>query len=126
MNRADKIFISIIIGLVFLSYVPLWIKDYHNKNRLKEVVVNYKNEEVLRVNLDLDGTYQVEGTLGTVDVEVKSSAVRVEKENSPYHLCSIQGWVKDTNRPIICLPNHIIVQIEAKDNMEGDLDTVIQ
>ena len=50
----------------------------------------------------------------------------MEKENSPYHLCSIQGWVKDTGRPIICLPNELVVQIEANKTGEDDVDTVIQ
>ncbi len=126
MNKADKIFISVVICISFLLYVPLFISDYQNNGRQKEVIVSYKNEEVLRVKLEQDGLYQVNGTLGPVDIEVRASAVRVEKENSPYNLCSIQGWVKDANRPIICLPNHIIVQIEAKDDIESDLDTVIQ
>ncbi len=126
MNKADKIFISMVIGCAFLFYVPLFISDYQNKGKQKEVVVSYKNEEVLRVKLDQNGIYQVNGTLGPVDVEVEASAVRVEKENSPYHLCSVQGWVKEPNRPIICLPNHIIVQIEAKGDVENSLDTVIQ
>ena len=70
--------------------------------------------------------YTVKGTLGDVQVEVKDKRVRVEKENSPYHLCSIQGWVEDANRPIVCLPNNIVVQIEANDADEDAVDTVIQ
>jgi len=68
--------------------------------------------------------YTVKGTLGDVFIEVKDKAIRVEKETSPYHLCSIQGWVQYANVPIVCLPNHIVIVIQnAKD---GGEDTTVQ
>lgn len=126
MNKADKIFIFLLVIISLLSYVPLLASDFLNKDKKKEVVVNYKNEEILRVDMRINETYTVAGTLGDVDVEVKDEAVRVEKENSPYHLCSVQGWVEDTGRPIICLPNEIVVKIEASEDTEDGVDTVIQ
>lgn len=126
MNKADKIFIAMIFIVSLLFYVPLFVEDWMNKDKPKEVVVNYKSEEVLREDMRVDGTYVVKGTLGDIEIEVKDEAVRVEKENSPYHLCSIQGWVEDTGRPIICLPNEIVVQIEAGEDTENGVDTVIQ
>ena len=126
MNKADKIFIISVIVISLLSYIPLLIQDWQNKDKKKEVVVQYRNEEVLREDVNKDATYRLQGTLGEVVVEVLDGAVRVEKENSPYHLCSIQGWVKDTGRVIICLPNEMVVQIEAEEASEHGVDTVIQ
>lgn len=91
----------------------------------KEVVVEYQNEEVLRKDLSENATYTLNATLGDVIIEVKDNAVRVEKETSPYHLCSIQGWVNNVNQPIICLPNEMIIQIEASDET-NEVDTIIQ
>ncbi len=126
LNRADKLFIVFLIVLSLLSYIPLLIQDWQNKDKQKEVVVQYRNEEVLREDLRKDATYRLQGTLGEVMVEVKDEAVRVEKETSPYHLCSIQGWVRDSGRAIICLPNEMIVQIEASEPTDNGVDTVIQ
>lgn len=126
MNKADKIFISIVVLISILAYVPLFFNDFMNQGKQKEVVVDYKNKEVLREDIRKDAVYTLQGTLGDVQVEVKDEAVRVEKENSPYHLCSIQGWVEDTGRPIICLPNEMVVQIEAKEDTQNGVDTVIQ
>ncbi len=126
MNKADKIFIGLVVISAILLYIPLFIQDSQNKHKQKEVVVDYQNEEILRVDLNKDETYRVQASLGEVQIEVKDGAVRVEKETSPYHLCSIQGWVKDTGRPIICLPNELVVQIEANETGEDDVDTVIQ
>ena len=57
-------------------------------------------------------------------VEVNEGRVRVEKETSPYHYCSIQGYVSDPSTPIICLPNEVVVTIEGSE--EGAVDTQIQ
>ena len=126
MNKADKLFIMIVAVCACLLYVPLIWSAYRDAGREKEVVVSYKDREILRKSLSLNDVYTVKGTLGDVQVEVKDQRVRVEKENSPNHLCSIQGWVEDANRPIVCLPNNIVVQIEAGDVRDDDVDTVIQ
>ena len=126
MNKADKLFIMIVAICACLLYVPLVWSAYRDAGRDKEVVVSYKDREILRKSLALNDVYTVKGTLGDVQVEVKDKRVRVEKENSPYHLCSIQGWVEDANRPIVCLPHNIVVQIEASDTDSDDVDTVIQ
>ena len=126
MNKADKIFIGLVMICAILFYIPLVWAGYVNAGKEKEVVVSFKDQEILREDLKNDDVYTVQGTLGEVQIEVKDEKVRVEKENSPYHLCSIQGWVEDANRPIVCLPNNISVQIETNDEASDDVDTVIQ
>ena len=126
MNKADKLFIMIVAICACLLYVPLVWSAYRDAGRDKEVVVSYKDREILRKSLALNDVYTVKGTLGDVQVEVKDKRVRVEKENSPYHLCSIQGWVEVANRPIVCLPNNIVVQIAASDTDSDDVVTVLQ
>ena len=122
MKRADKLCILVIMAACVLFYVPLWFA--YERTEANEVVVQVRNEEVLRVPLWEDGTYPVEGKLGEVLVEVNEGRVRVEKETSPYHYCSIQGYVSDPSTPIICLPNEVVVTIEGSE--EGAVDTQIQ
>ena len=122
MKRADKLCILVIMAACVLFYVPLWFA--YEGPEANEVVVQVRNEEVLRVPLWEDGTYPVEGKLGEVLVEVNEGRVRVEKETSPYHYCSIQGYVSDPSTPIICLPNEVVVTIEGGE--EGAVDTQIQ
>ena len=122
MKRADTLCILVIMAACVLFYVPLWFA--YEGTEANEVVVQVRNEEVLRVPLWEDGTYPVEGKLGEVLVEVNEGRVRVEKETSPYHYCSIQGYVSDPSTPIICLPNEVVVTIEGSE--EGAVDTQIQ
>ena len=83
MNKADKLFIMIVAVCACLLYVPLIWSAYRDAGREKEVVVSYKDREILRKSLSLNDVYTVKGTLGDVQVEVKDKRVRVEKENSP-------------------------------------------
>ncbi|WP_075878100.1 NusG domain II-containing protein [Merdibacter massiliensis] len=122
MKRADKICIVLIMAACVLFYVPLWFA--YDGVQAEEVVVKVKDEEVLRVSLWENATYSVTGKLGEVMVEINDGKVRVEKENSPYHYCSIQGYVSDPSTPIICLPNEVVVRIEGSE--KGAVDTQIQ
>lgn len=51
--------------------------------------------------------------LGDITLEIDNGRVRVEKETSPLHYCSIQGWVSSPGLPIICAPNYFMAVIEA-------------
>lgn len=51
--------------------------------------------------------------LGDITLEIDNGRVRVERETSPLHYCSIQGWVSNPGLPIICAPNYFMVVIEA-------------
>jgi hypothetical protein len=126
MNRYDKgLIVFILVSSIALYGSMEWFVRASTNDKVV-AVVSYREEEVLRIDMSVDDTYVVEGTLGDVFIEVKDKALRVEKETSPYHLCSIQGWVEFANVPIVCLPNHIVIMIEnAEVNPDGE-DSVIQ
>jgi hypothetical protein len=126
MNRYDKfLIIFILISSVVLYGTMEWFVRASTSDKVV-AIVTYREEEILRIDMSVDNTYVVEGTLGDVFIEVKDQALRVEKETSPYHLCSIQGWVEFANVPIVCLPNHIVIMIQnTKSQPEGE-DSVIQ
>ncbi len=126
MNRYDKGLIVLLVLVCALMYIPIIQQQISSQDREKQVVVQFKDDIVLEEPLSVDAIYNIEGTLGEVVVEVEDLRVRVEKETSPYHLCSIQGWISEINRPIICLPNDIIVKITAEESADDDVDTVIQ
>src|SRR5512133_922499 len=124
MNRSDKILVVLVlvVSLVLFLRMHWFLTSSTGKNTVD--VVTYKDKEVLRIDMAINKNYTVKGTLGDVFIEVKDKAIRVEKETSPYHLCSIQGWVQYANVPIVCLPNHIVIVIQ---NAKGDgEDTTVQ
>ena len=126
MNRYDKfLIIFILISSVVLYGTMEWFVRASTSDQVV-AIVTYREKEVLRIDLNVDNNYIVKGTLGDVFIEVKDRALRVEKETSPYNLCSIQGWVEFANVPIVCLPNHIVIMIQNSTSQPDGEDSVIQ
>lgn len=48
---------------------------------------------------------------GDITIEIQDEKVRVEKETSPLKYCSIQGFVDEPGKPVICLPNSFYIVI---------------
>lgn len=108
MNKADKIFI--IIALI-VGGILLVSPRFLTTSGKRYAVVNYHDQEILRIDMSEDNTYTVQGDLGPITLEVNNNRIRVITENSPLHYCKIQGWVEFSNTPIICLPNAIWISI---------------
>jgi len=126
LNRYDKWMVAFILvsSLVLYGTMEFFVRATTSDKTV--AVVSYQTQEVLRIDMKVNANYVVQGTLGEVTIEVLDEKIRVEKETSPYHLCSIQGWVQYANVPIVCLPNHIVILIEnAKVSPNGE-DAVIQ
>ena len=60
--------------------------------------------------------------LGEMVIEIKDNKVRVKKEESPLHYCSMQGWVDSVAKPIVCLPNGVIITIIGQNVYDNDLE----
>ena len=125
MNRTDKVFIVVLVLLSVALYGTIRTMVISSTSDMKIAVVTYRDKEVLRIDMSKDGTYTVDGTLGDVVIEVENNRIRVKEEISPYNICSIQGWVEYVRVPIVCLPNHIMILIEAQTN-EDDEDITVR
>lgn len=120
LNRYDQwLVVILIVGSTLLYGSLSWLINAANSGQ-RIAIVSYKDQEVLRIDMSINDTYVVQGTLGEVYIEVQDQKIRVERETSPYNLCSIQGWVSSSMVPITCLPNHILIVIVAP--QEGDID----
>jgi hypothetical protein len=113
LNKSDLI----LIGLILIASLVIYVLFYRgiitgSATGPRVAVVTYQNKEVMRLDMSVNRTYRLQAKMGEVVIEVSDDAVRVEKETSPYHLCSLQGWVSSSGTPIICLPNELIVEIE--------------
>ena len=125
MNKTDKVFIVVLVLLSVALYGTIRTMVISSTSDMKIAVVTYRDKEVLRIDMSKDGIYTVDGTLGDVIIEVENNRIRVKEETSPYHICSIQGWVEYVRIPIVCLPNHIMIMIEAQTN-EDDEDITVR
>ncbi len=121
MNKND---LKLILILLVFSSLMIGLIKLSKQNDNKVAKVYYQNDLLLTIplNQNITKTYTVEGYNGDVVIEVKNNQIQVIEEKSPLHLCSKQGWIKETYETIVCLPNKVIIEIEASD----DLDAVVK
>ena len=115
MNKNDiKLVVIVLIVIILLFSLTLFRKKANIAN------VYYENELILEIDLSINKTYELDGYNGKVKIEVLNNQIRVVEENSPYHLCSKQGFVSKSGESIICLPNKIIIELPS-DELDAEV-----
>lgn len=140
MHKSDWILIAVILIVAVASF--LIFRQVTNDNALVDgvAIVYYNNEKIVEIELD-DGNYKIfnEDRIINIDeendifhvlgsnpygvyIEYNKQRVRVIDEESPKHICQTQGWTNSPLAPLTCLPNNIIIVVEAKDpNLPDDI-----
>ncbi len=107
MNKSD---FKLIIVLLFISTIGiLCFKSFSKKG--SSAYVYHDGNLILTIDLNIDNDYVVYGDLGDVLIVVRNGKIKVEDENSPLHLCSLQGFISSSNESIVCLPNRIVINL---------------
>jgi len=130
MRKSDIILVISIAVISLFAY--LLMRQFLVSSNLDDgtAIVLYQDSPVLEIYLT-DGTYEiidldsvvsideenfiyiVTGINGDVVIEYKDNKVRVIDEISPKHICQAQGWSSSPLTPITCLPNNVVIIIEA-------------
>lgn len=114
MNKND---IKLVAILLLISIIILVIFNL-NKINGNIAKVYYENELILTIDLNNNNEYIVNGYNGEVKIKVLNKKLKVVEENSPLHICSKQGYISSSNENIVCLPNKIVIRIEAEDKLD--------
>jgi hypothetical protein len=140
MKRSDWILIIVIVIVALVSYLFLYHQTQSSTVEDGYAVVYYNDERILKINLingeyeilndervlsadSDDGLYHVLGSNPYgVYIKYEDHRVRVIDEVSPKHICQIQGWTNSPLQPLTCLPNNIMIIIEAnRDDLPDDI-----
>ena len=119
MNKNDIKLIIIVLGITIILFS---LSLFQKKSSIAmKANVYHENDLILEIDLSINKTYEVAGDNGKVVIEVLNNQIRVVEENSPYHLCSKQGFISNSGQSIICLPNKIIIELP-----NTELDTEVK
>ena len=115
--RNDIILIGSILLVAIISLVLIF--SLRKTSRL-EAKVYVENDMVLRIDLDNaeDKEYVIQGKKTEMVIATKNHAIGVISSGCPHHDCVNMGFIKETNRPIICTYNAVYIIIEGI----GDFD----
>ena len=99
----------------------------NNDGKIKYAIVTIEGKQKYKLDMREDKEVVLKedkypSLLGEMIIEVKDNRVRVKKEESPMHYCSMQGWVDSAAKPIVCLPNGVVITIIGQDVSDNDLE----
>ena len=118
-----KIIISVCIGIFLLGAIGIVWQLSRPRGNYVQIVQDGKVLYRFELSTAEDQTINIEysGRINTVQIE--DGKIRMLSADCPEHTCVQMGWLQSTASPIICLPNHLIIEFADTDT---DVDAVVQ
>jgi hypothetical protein len=125
MNQRLRIFapLDALVVAAFLCGLGFCIPLFHALQPAT-VAVFRDNRKIAVYPLAENRTFTVKGREGPVTIAIQDKRVRVVSSNCPRGICMHAAAGSAEIRQIVCVPNHIIIELQAK--KEGDLDGVTE
>ena len=111
MSAYDGILIG---GILVLSLS--WLIDFgeHAFRSGKTAFIYENGRPIEKVDLSRDHTFALSIEKGSMEIEVGEGRIRVSNSSCPHKACVHAGWVNRARRPIICVPNKVLIEIEGE------------
>ncbi len=108
--RNDFILIMSLL-LAAITALTLVLTLRKKENLIATVYVQSQVVETIDLSKKEEKDYYIEGLKGTVHIHTHDGAIAIVESNCPHQDCVKQGYVKETNHPIICAYNAVYIII---------------
>lgn len=110
--------LCLILLFLFLLAVSLWLL-YRPQGSTVEFVQDGRVLYTFRLNQAEDQQIEVEYEGRRNVVQIADGRVRVLEADCPDQICVQMGWLEGA-APIVCLPNHLVIQFADVDAKQMD------
>ena len=104
---AAVIFLAGIIGSLLVLLSP--------KRSVVTIKQDGKTLMTLRLSEEEDRTFVLPYGDSSNTIEIKDGRIRVKEAQCPDKTCVNMGWLRSSAMPIVCLPNHLIIEFADAD-----------
>ncbi len=108
----------LLLGAVFLALAALTALQFLSVSPAASATVYADGAPVRTVDLSVDATYRIESAEGWNDLTVHGGKLAVTAASCPDGDC-IRCGEKNTNPPIVCLPNRVSIQFSDDGAVDG-------
>ena len=117
-----KVKILIIIAAVIFALGIAGSILVLNAPQKDTVVIKRDNKILYTIDLKTaeDKMFDIEYKGSKNTVEIKDGRIRVKDAECPDKVCVKTGWLSSSAVPIVCLPNHLVIEFADK----GGIDAV--
>lgn len=113
--RNDIILITSLFLVALICLIVVFVTQKKD-NLVAKIMVQDNVVEVVDLNNKEERNYLIEGLNGQVEVRTKDGAIAIVKSNCPHQDCVRTGYVKTSNKPIICAYNAVCISISGGQN----------
>ena len=105
--------IILVVSLLLVAVITLVVVllNRTKTNLVAKVYVQDTIVETIDLSKNEDADYYIDGLKGKVHIHTHNGGIAVVESNCPHQDCVHMGYVKETNRPIICAYNAVYVII---------------
>ena len=109
--------IIVICSLLLVAIISLvFVLCFRTKNNLvAKIYVQNNVVETIDLSKKEEKDYLIHGLNGDLHVHTHDGAIAVVESNCPHQDCVKMGYVKESNRPIICAYNAVYIAIDGSD-----------
>ena len=113
MNNINKSVICIVLVIIFIAvFIGL-------RNSFAEIIQDGKIIYTLDLNKNKDELIEVEFQGCKNTIQIKDKQISIIEADCPDKTCVNMGILKSAFTPIVCLPNHLVIQY-VNDDKEID------
>ncbi len=110
--RNDLIVIGTLLLVAIVTLVCVFAFKL-KKNLVAKIHVQNEVVETIDLSKKEEKDYVVKGINGYVHIHTHDGAIAIVQSNCPHQDCVKMGYVKETNKPIICAYNAVYITIEG-------------
>ena len=117
--KSNKFWLILLGGLLLLSVVIGWF--FINTDG-KTAVITLDGEVIDEVDLSkVKMPYTIEAeSKHRNTIEIERGRICVSHADCPDQVCVETGWIEDGSKPIVCLPNRLVIEIKG-DGVAADI-----
>ena len=112
--------IALIGGFLVLAVALLFIFFAGGAAQGARIIIVHQGQEIYNLDLaEMEGqTFTVTTDFGVNVIHVEGGRVAMTHADCPDDVCVRMGWISSTFQRITCLPNRILVRLEAAPEQE--------
>lgn len=101
---------AVIIAVLLIAALVLFLLPKLLRPQGINAAVIYDGTEIMRISLEENGIYTVQGDL-TATFEVSNGRIRFVNSLCPDKLCEGFGWISHTGETAVCMPARLALII---------------
>ena len=118
--RNDIILIASLLA-VTLSTLFVIIFTTKKTNLIAKIYVQNDVVETIDLSQKKDEDFLIHGINGDVKVHTHDGAIAIIESNCPHQDCVSMGYIKQSNRPIICAYNAVSIVISGSSTYDAEI-----